>query len=217
MPPRWILHSKAPVEPTPAPIQNVFTMNASAFAPYAESISTLSSSHCCITAFSPSSAAPVPPVITMDTNSGATQFILRTLYNEEGNEFTVHTLVRDQTAVLTVLNLEEVPQLPMLLTASTHQRMIAIPTNSREPSHSQSHISRGRSQTCRSSRASNRGDKDPFTEGPSGNLSPDDGDGEGPADPVLPVVLLLEELLTQNLWNPLHNKPSHFSKALKDL
>ncbi|KAE9389135.1 hypothetical protein BT96DRAFT_1003562 [Gymnopus androsaceus JB14] len=145
-------------------------MNASAFAPYAESISTLSSSHCCITAFSPSSAAPVPPVITMDTNSGATQFILRTLYNEEEN--------------LVILN----PTFPEVV-----------------PRHVD-HLGLATEET-----------KTTFTEGPSGNLSPDDGDGEGPADPVLPVVLLLEELLTQNLWNPLHNKPSHFSKALKDL
>ncbi|KAE9393722.1 hypothetical protein BT96DRAFT_999164 [Gymnopus androsaceus JB14] len=132
-----------------------------------------------ITAFSPSSAAPVPPAITMDTDSGATQFVFKTLYDDEGNEFTVRTPVRDQTAIPMVVDPEEVPQSPTFLTAGTRQRATAVPTNSRDASCSQSQVSRGRSQTRRSSRASGRGDKDPFAEQSGDNPNPNDGNGGG--------------------------------------
>ena len=147
MPPRRTARNKAPEDPTPAPITNVFATNASSFAPYAESISALGTSRRRITAFGPSTAAPVPPAVTTDTDSGATQFVLRTLYDDEGNAFTVKTLVRDRMAIPIVLDPEEVPQTPTFCMAGARRRTTTSLVSPREHSRSQSHVSQGRSQT----------------------------------------------------------------------
>ncbi|KAE9390670.1 hypothetical protein BT96DRAFT_1002044 [Gymnopus androsaceus JB14] len=154
--------------------RNVFTRNTSAFAPYAESISALGTAYQCITAFGPSSAALVPPAITTDTNSEATQFIFKTLYDNE-------------------VDLEEVPQSPTFLTASTHRRATAVPTSSRDASCSQSQVSQGCSQTQQSggNPNPNKGDgggEDPNRPDPSGDHSPGPPPGPpgGPRGPSGP-------------------------------
>ena len=79
----------------PAPTENTFAQNTSAFVNYSESISALGNSHRCITAFGPSTSAAVPPTLTMDTDSGNQEYIISTVIGKDGNKILIRSPVAD--------------------------------------------------------------------------------------------------------------------------
>lgn len=146
MPPRKT-RTKAVALPEP---ENIFATNASAFAPFAESISAIGTSRHRITAFGPASAAP--PAMSKDTDTGSEEFVYKTLYDAAGNEVIIRTPVANRLAMPIIaddVTQTRITPSPTLATAAAQRRAQAGPTNSCTPSCSNSRRqSRGCSRTC---------------------------------------------------------------------
>lgn len=186
MPPKRNTRVKA--VPIPAPV-NAFAANASAFAPYSESISAVGASRRRITAFGPSAVAP--PEMSTDTDTGAEEFIYKILHDEVGNEVLVKTPVANRHAIPIIagdVTRAAVPPSPTLATAAAQRRSQAVMTGSRSQSRGNSREpSRGRSITRSAPPVDDDVHEQPEEnngDGNDGNGPPgDDDEGSNPFDP----------------------------------